>query len=184
MLLKKMLFVVLAVLFLTMPCYAGGDTSSTFLMGIGSVLVAQNQDIEDITSTFQLDVVRLIPWVPWYVAGMAQYSRVQAPGKDDIDVNGRLIAFFSDPNGPELNGSWVGFLTLGGIEFYDNNGDEESRVVRTNTDGSIGVIGPIAGMNLVVELGVKRMPNSFGKMETYWALGVGFFGIPKLPVKF
>lgn len=183
MLLKRMVFVVLAVVLLASPCFAEGDTSSTFILGIGSVLIAQNQ-VEDITSTFQLDVLRAIPWAPWHIYGMAQYSQIQAPGENEIDVNGRLIAFFSDPNGPELNGSWVGFLTLGGIEFYDNDDAGDSRVVRTNTDGSIGVIGPIAGMNLVVELGAKRRPSPLGKMETYWSFGVGFLGIPKSPLKF
>ena len=183
MFLKRTVFVVLALLFLTVPCFADGDSSRTFIMGVGSVLAAQNQDVEDVTSTFQLDVIRLVPWVPWYMGGMVQYSQIQAPGKNDIDVNGRLIAFFSDPNGPELNGSWVGFLTLGGLEFYDNDDPGESRVVRMNTDGSIGVIGPILGINWVFELGAKRMLNPDGKTETYWSFGVGFLGVPKFPLK-
>lgn len=181
---KRFVLMCLAVVLLASPCFAEGDTSSTFILGIGSVLVAQNQDVEDITSTFQLDVVRLIPWIPWYVGGVVQYSRIHEPGEDEIDVNGRLIAFFSDPNGPELNGNWVGFLTLGGIELYDNDDAGDSRVARTNTDGSIGVIGPIAGMNLVVELGAKWRLNPLGEMETYWSFGIGFLGIPKSPLKF
>lgn len=162
---------------------AEGDTNSTFIMGVASVLAAQNQDIEDVTSTFQLDVIRPIPRIPWHIYGMVQYSQIQAPGKNDIDVNARLIAFSGDPNGPERDGSWVAFLTLGGIKFYDNDESEDSRLIPTNTDGSLGLIGPISGINWILELGMKRLPNRDGKMETYLSIGLGFLGIPKLPVK-
>jgi hypothetical protein len=178
--LHKIMFVVLAVLLLTAPVFAEGDTSSTFMMAVGSVLAAQNQETEDVTSRFQFDVIKLIPWTPWYMGGMLQYSRLQTPGEDEVEYNGRLIAFSKDPNSAELHGDWVAFATVGSWEIHDNDDQEDKQVARGSPDGSIGVIGPIAGINVVMELGAKRMPNLVGKMETYWSFGIGFFGVPKL----
>ena len=181
---RLVLFVTLAVLLCAPSVLAQGDTSKTFIMGVASVLAAQNQDVEDVTSMFQLNVIRPIPMIPWHIYGMAQLSNIRVPGEDEIDVNGRLIVFSGDPNGPERDGSWVAFLTLGDLKLYDFNDEaEESRVARTNIDGSIGVIGPVLNFNLIMELGARRMPNPDGKMETYWSFGLGFLGIPKIPVK-
>ena len=178
---RLVLFVALVVLLLSTSSFAAGDSSKTFIMGVGSVLAAQNQETEDVASTFQLDLIRLVPWTPWWIGAMVQYSRVQTAGEDEIDWNGRLIAFSNDPNAPERDGDWIAFLTLGGIDIHDNDeGDNGSRLIPTTADGSVGVIGPVLGFNLVVELGATRMPNADGKMETYWKFGVGFLGVPGL----
>lgn len=178
---RNLVLMCLAVLLLAAPSFAAGDSSKTFIMGVGSVLAAQDQEVEDVASTFQLDVIRLVPWTPWWIGAMVQYSRVQTAGEDEIDWNGRLIAFSNDPNAPERDGDWVAFLTLGGVDIHDNDEEENgSRLIPTSADGSVGVIGPVLGFNLVVELGAMRMPNADGKMETYWKFGVGFLGVPGL----
>ena len=84
------------------------------------------------------------------------------------------MVFGRDPNAAQLRGEWVPFLTLGGIEFYDNE-EEEQSLARMNFDGSLGVIGSIARMSLVAELGGKRIEG-----DTHWWLGIGFFFVPKL----
>lgn len=177
---KKLVLMCLAVLLLSTSSFAGADSSKTFLKAVGSVQTAQDRDIEDVAFLTRVDVVRLLPWVPWYIGGVAEYSRVEVPGKDEVDVSGQLIVFSGDPNGPERDGNWLAFLTVGGIKLHDNDGVDDPRVIPTNTSGSLGVIGPIGGVNWVLELGAKRMLNPLGETETYWSLGLGFLGMPKL----
>jgi|GEM_PF-6991154 len=164
----------LAPLLWTAPCSADADTSSFFAKAVVGALATQHQDEENVHGTFQFEAIRLIPWIPWHVGGMLRYSTIFQPGEDQTDYNGRIIVFGKDPNASELNGEWVPFLTIGGLELHDN--EEESKdLARENFDGSIGVIWPLAGMNLVTELGGRRMAG-----ETYWSLCVGFFLVPKL----
>lgn len=164
----------LAASFGAVPCSADADTSSFFAKVVVGALATQHQEEEDVSGTFQLEAIRLIPWIPWHVGGMLRYSTIFQAGEDQTDYNGRIIVFGKDPNASELNGEWVPFLTIGGLELHDN--EEESKdLARENFDGSVGVIWPLAGMNLVTELGGRRMAG-----ETYWSFGVGFFLVPKL----
>lgn len=169
MLLKKM---VLAVLFLATPCFAGGDTSSTFVKAMGGVVATQHQDGDgEVAATFQVEGIRL---VYWNVGMTFRYWDNGQPGENKKEYAARAVIFGKDPNVAENNGEWVPFLTLGGVEFYDNE-EEKKSLARMNFDGSVGVIYPISGMNLVGELGGKRMEG-----DTHWWLAVGVFFVPKL----
>lgn len=171
MLLKRTLFVVLAVLFLTVPCFAAGDTSSVFVKAVGGVLATQHQDAEgEVGATFQIEGIRL---VYWNVGMTFRYWDSGQPGENKKEYMARAVVFGKNPNAAELKGEWVPFLTLGGIEFYDTE-EEEQSLARMNFDGSVGVIWPLVGMNLIGELGGKRMEG-----DTHWFFAVGFFFVPK-----
>lgn len=172
MLYRKTAFAVLALLLLAVPCFAGADTSSTFVKALGGVLVAQHQgEGEKIGATFQVEGIRL---VYWNVGTTFHYWNTARPGGNSTKYAARIVVFGKNPNVSELKGEWIPFLTLGGIEFYDSE-DEKASLATADFDGSVGVIGPLAGMNLVAELGGKRMSG-----KTYWWIGAGFFFVPKL----
>lgn len=161
-------------LFGAVPCSEAADTSSFFAKAVVGALATQHQEEEDVHGMFQFEAIRLIPWIPWHVGGILRYSTIFQAGEDQTDYNGRIIVFGKDPNASELNGEWVPFLTMGGLELHDNE-EEGENLARGNFDGSLGVIWPLAGMNLVTELGGRRIAG-----ETYWSFCVGFFLVPKL----
>lgn len=172
MLYRGILLAMMVSLFLATACFAGGDTSSTFVKMTGGAIATQHQGEErEISAMFQVEGIRL---VYWNVGTTFQYWNTAHRGENSTKYAARIVVFGKDPNASELKGEWIPFLTLGGIEFYDSE-DEEATLATADFDGSVGVIGPLAGMNLVAELGGKRMDG-----KTYWWIGAGFFFVPKL----
>lgn len=177
---RLVLFMTLMVLLCAPTAFAQGDTSTVFIKAMGGVLAAQEQDPEDVAGTFHLEVIRMIPWLPGNFGAIGRYSTIFKSGEDQSDYNGRVVLFSNDPNVSELKGDWVAFVTWGGLQLHDNEEEEGSGLAQMSTDGSVGLIVPVGGMNLVIEVGGKRMDDSFGEAKTFWTVGFGFFGVPKL----